>query len=135
MWRTVAGVAAGFVAWIVVVTILNWGLRLWLPGYAQVEHAMVFTLAMKAARLAIAALTSLTAGAVVRAIAPSSRWAPWILGLLMLALFVPDHIQLWTRFPVWYHLTFLVTLAPLVVLGATLVRRGNPGAAGDARAA
>lgn len=135
MWRTVAGVAAGFVAWVVVVTILNWGLRLWLPGYAQVEHAMVFTLAMKAARLAIAALTSLAAGAVVRAIAPASRWAPWILGLLMLALFVPDHIQLWTRFPLWYHLTFLVTLAPLVVLGAMLVRRGNTGAAGDASAA
>jgi hypothetical protein len=136
MWRTVAGVAAGFVAWVVVVTVLNWGLRLWLPGYAQVEHAMVFTLAMKAARLAIAALTSVAAGAVVRTIAPASRWAPWILGLLMLALFIPDHIQLWTRFPLWYHLTFLVTLAPLVVLGAMLVRRADtPGARGEASAA
>lgn len=136
MWRTVAGVAAGFVAWVVVVTILNWGLRLWLAGYAQVEHAMVFTLTMKVARLAIAALTSVAAGAVVRAIAPASRWAPWILGLLMLALFVPDHIQLWTRFPVWYHLTFLVTLAPLVVLGAMLVRRGDTTSArGDTSAA
>ena len=136
MWRTVAGVAAGFVAWVVVVTIINWGLRLWLAGYAQVEHAMVFTLTMKVARLAIAALTSVAAGAVVRAIAPASRWAPWILGLLMLALFVPDHIQLWTRFPVWYHLTFLVTLAPLVVLGAMLVRRGDTTSArGDTSAA
>lgn len=135
MWRTVAGVAAGFVAWVVVVTILNWGLRLWLPGYAQVEHAMVFTLTMETARLAIAALTSVAAGAVVRTIAPASRWAPSILGLLMLALFVPDHIQLWTRFPVWYHLTFLITLAPLVVLGAMLVRRGDSSVRGDTSAA
>lgn len=135
MWRTVAGVAAGFVAWVVVVTILNWGLRLWLPGYAQVEHAMIFTLTMQAARLTIAAVTSIAAGVVVRAIAPASRWAPWILGLLLLALFVPDHIQLWTRFPVWYHLTFLVTLAPLVALGAMLVRRGGTTVRADTSAA
>lgn len=123
MVRTIAAVVAGLVAWIVVVTVLNIGLRLWLPGYAGVEHAMLFTLPMKIARLAIAALTSIVAGALVRLIAPSSRWAPWIVGLVLLALFVPDHIHLWNRFPLWYHLTFLVTLAPLVALGAQLVPR------------
>lgn len=128
MWRTVSSIVVGFVAWVVVVTVLNWGLRLWLPGYAQVEHAMVFTLGMKVARLAIGALTSVAAGAVVRAVAPASRWAPWILGLLMVVLFIPEHVQLWIRFPIWYHLTFLLTLAPLVALGATLVPRGNRGA-------
>lgn len=123
MVRKIAAVVAGLVAWIVVVTVLNIGLRLWLPGYAGVEHAMLFTLPMKIARLAIAALTSLVAGALVRWIAPSSRWAPWIVGLVLLALFVPDHIYLWNRFPLWYHLTFLITLAPLVALGARLAPR------------
>jgi len=129
MWRTVGSVVAGFVAWVVVVTVLNWGLRLWLPGYAQVEHAMVFTLGMKVARLGIAAVTSLAAGAVVRAVAPASRAAPWILGLLMLALFIPDHIHVWHLFPIWYHLTFLITLAPLIALGAWLLSGGNGAAA------
>ena len=121
MWRTIAGILAGFVAWVVVVTVLNWGLRLWLPGYAQAEPVMLFTLAMKVARLAIGALSSIAAGAVVRLIAPASRLGPWILGVVMLALFVPDHIHLWSRFPIWYHLTFLITLAPLVALGALFV--------------
>ena len=121
MWRTIAGILAGFVVWVVVVTILNWGLRLWLPGYLQAEPVMLFTLAMKVARLSIGALSSLAAGAVVRSIAPANRLAPWLLGLVMLALFVPDHIHLWSRFPIWYHLTFLITLAPLVALGALLV--------------
>ena len=90
---------------------------------------MQFTLAMKIARLAIAALSSLAAGAAVRAIAPSSRWAPWVVGLVLLALFVPEHIHLWNRFPVWYHLTFLLTLAPLVALGAALLPRKTSAAA------
>ncbi|MDE1940147.1 MAG: hypothetical protein KGI68_14085, partial [Alphaproteobacteria bacterium] len=73
----------GLVTWAVVATVLNWGLRLWLPGYAAVEHTMLFTLPMKLARLSIAAVTSLAAGAIVRVVAPSSHWAPWIAGLAM----------------------------------------------------
>lgn len=119
MWRTIAGIFAGLATWVLVVTVLNWGLRLWLPGYAQAEPAMLFTLGMKIARLTIGALTSLIAGALVRAITPASV-ASWIVGLVLLALFVPDHIHVWNKFPIWYHLTFLVTLVPLVLLGARL---------------
>ena len=70
----------------------------------------------------MAAVTSVAAGAIVRSIAPASRLAPWIVGLITLALFLPAHIHLWHRFPIWYHLTFLLTLAPLMALGAWLVR-------------
>lgn len=120
MWRTIAGIIAGLVAWVVVVTVLNFGLRAWLPGYVQAEPAMQFTLGMKIARLSIGALSSLGAGAIVRTIT-RAKLAPWIVGLVLLALFVPDHIHIWNKFPIWYHLTFLVTLAPLVALGARLV--------------
>lgn len=82
---------------------------------------------MKVARLAIGALSSVAAGAIVRWLAPASRLAPWILGLVMVALFVPDHIHLWSRFPIWYHLTFLITLAPLVALGGLFASHGHAG--------
>ena len=94
---------------------------------------MLFTLTMKIARLSLGALSSIAAGALVRWLAPANRLAPWILGLVLLGLFVPDHIHLWSRFPIWYHLTFLVTLAPLVALGALFVPQAKvthmPGAA------
>lgn len=129
MWRAIAGIVAGLVAWIVVVTVLNWGLRAGLPGYTQAEPAMSFTLGMQIARLSIAGLTSLAAGALVHVIAPASRWAPWVTGGLLLALFVPEHIHVWRDFPVWYHLVFLSTLVPLVAFGAWLVRRKPAGPA------
>jgi len=129
MRRTIVAIIAGFVGWAVIVTAIDWGLRFWLPGYRAAEPTLVFTLTMKIARLAMAAATSLGAGAIVRAIAPKSRLAPWIVGLVIVALFLPSHIHLWHRFPIWYHLSFLVPLAPLMALGGWLVarRRGQFG--------
>jgi|SRR3954449_4107443 hypothetical protein len=122
MWRTIASIVAGLVAWGVIVTLLNFGLRAAIPGYHAAEATLQFTLAMKIGRLTEAAITSVVAGAVVGWIAPSKRWAPWLVGLIILAMFLPVHISLWSRFPAWYHLAFLVPLAPLVALGGSLVR-------------
>ena len=132
MWRTIGAIVAGLIGWAVIVTVINWGLRLGVPGYRLAEPTLEFTLGMKIARLTMAAITSIAAGALVRAIAPQSRLAPWIVGLVILALFLPAHIQLWHRFPIWYHLSFLLPLAPLVALGASLVRRGPELRAGTA---
>ena len=81
---------------------------------------MTFTHGMMAARLVIGVLASLAAGAVTSAVAPLSTRVSWVLGAFLLAAFIPEHIQLWAKFPVWYHLVFLVTLVPLVVLGAMM---------------
>lgn len=120
MWRTIASIICGLVAWAIVATILNFGLRAALPDYHAAETTLQFTGAMKAGRLIEAAIASLTAGAIVRAVAPASRWAPWIAGVLVLAMFLPVHVQLWSKFPVWYHLTFLLSIVPLFALGAAL---------------
>ncbi len=127
MWRTIGSIVAGLVAWIVVVTILNFGLRAALPGYHAAEATLQFTTVMKIGRLAEAALTSVAAGAVVGLIAPTKRWASLAVGLIVLAMFLPVHVKLWNVFPVWYHLAFLVPLVPLVVLGELLTRNVGAG--------
>ena len=120
MKRTILACLAGLLTWAVVVTVINRVLRLGLANYTAAEHTLQFTLAMKWARLLMAIVTSLAAGAVTRWIAPASRWAPLIVGSVVLAMFVPAHIALWSRFPVWYHLTFLLTIIPAVLVGARL---------------
>jgi len=113
---------------------LNRALRIFVLGYAAAEPTMSFTLGMLAARLVIAALTSLIAGAVAAWIAPSSPRLPVLLGTALLVAFLPIHVQLWRLFPFWYHLVFLATLIPLVVLGSRLTRarQGAGAIAGDA---
>lgn len=120
MLRTILGVVGGLVAWVAVVTLINIGLRHALPGYVAAEPIMAFTLPMLFARLAMAAVTSIVAGIVVRAIAPASPRAPLILGILVLLLFLPIHVMVWANFPIWYHAIFLLTIIPLVLLGARL---------------
>jgi hypothetical protein len=122
MKRPILAFAVGLVVWVLVISVLNRALRVFVLGYAAAEPTMSFTLGMLAARLVIAALTSIIAGAVAAWIAPSSPRLPVLLGTALLVAFVPIHAQLWSLFPFWYHLVFLATLIPLVILGSWLTR-------------
>jgi hypothetical protein len=107
----------------------NLAIRWLFPGYSEVEKAMDFSLGMQSARLVLGAVASLAAGAACATIGRGTRTATYLFALLLLALFVPFHLGLWARFPVWYHIVFLGSLVPLVVLGAKLFSpRGTGGA-------
>lgn len=120
MSRVVGGVIAGIAAWIVIVTALNIGLRHYWPDYAAVERAMTFTLPMMAARLSMSALSSLLGGIVARLV-DKRRLAALISGTILLLLFLPEHYALWAKFPIWYHLIFLVSLPVFSMLGGDLL--------------
>jgi hypothetical protein len=114
--QKVAGVVAGLVAWTLLVTLLNLGLRHGWPAYAAVEKAMTFSFPMMVARLAESAAASLAGGWIAARI--GGRIAALAAGLMLLMMFVPVHYQ-----PVWYHLTFLTSLPVLSVVGGRLARR------------
>ena len=122
MKRPILAFAVGLVVWVLVFSVLNRALRVVVLGYAAAEPTMSFTLGMLTARLVIAALTSIIAGAVAAWLAPSSPSVPVLLGSALLVAFILIHVRLWSLFPFWYHLVFLATLIPLVVLGSWLTR-------------
>jgi hypothetical protein len=125
MLRSLNGVIAGVVAWIVAATLANMALRALLPGYAEVEMEMIFTLPMLDGRLVVGVIASLAAGATCAAIARGSSTAEVLLAGLLVLIFLPIHYALWAKFPVWYHVAFLVSIAPLVLAGAELLRRAR----------
>src|SRR5262245_16844652 len=120
MAKGILGVVAGLVAWVVLVSIGGLIIRLSWPAYASVEAAMAFTLPMLIVRLSIGAVATLGAGLVTAVIAPRSARALVMTGGILIVGFIPVHIGLWDKFPVWYHLTFLLSLVPLTWLGGTI---------------
>jgi hypothetical protein len=117
MVKNIIGVVAGLAVWMIVVTIAGFILRVSWPEYASVASAMTFTLPMMIARLSIGALATIAMGSVTAVIA-RSLIAKLMPGIIMLVLFIPQHMMLWQKFPVWYHLTFLLSLVPLTWAGA-----------------
>lgn len=116
--RVFGAIAAGLATWIVVATLLNLALRHTWPAYAAVEQAMSFSGAMMAARLLIGVVSSLFAGLVGAWLSRGKPLAAWSLVVVLLAIFVPVHYQLWPRFPAWYHVVFLASLVVFTPLGA-----------------
>jgi len=106
MKRSILAFIVGLVVWVLVASLLNRVLRLALEGYAAAEPQMVFTHGMMAARLALGALASLAAGAATRAVAPSGARVLWVLGGVLLAAFVPVHVQLGRDFQCGITLCF-----------------------------
>jgi hypothetical protein len=119
MIRSILAVIVAVVTWFIVATIVNWILRAGLPGYAAVEVSTNFTLTMMICRLLLGLVSSLCAGYVCAIIA-RNRFAPKVAAAVMVVLFLPVHYMLWAKFPVWYHLFFLISLAPMLLVGAAL---------------
>jgi hypothetical protein len=88
---------------------------------------MTFTLPMLFARLSISAVATLAAGLIATHIRPRSLVVTVMPGVILLVLFIPQHIMLWSKFPIWYHLSFLSSLVPLTWAGGTMAARAPAG--------
>jgi len=120
MLRAIGVLFLALIVWMVVATAGHRLMFVVWPAYAEATPLFSFTLAMKVFRLSLGAVSTLAAAAVARRLS-AAPWLPVALGCLLVALFVPQHYFLWSRFPVWYHVTFLASLIPLTVLGARIV--------------
>jgi hypothetical protein len=118
--RATLSVIAGLVVWVLVVTLAGFVMRAAWPSYAAVADAMTLTLPMMIVRLAIGAVATFATGLTASAIARQSMVPPLAAGILLLLAFIPQHVMIWEKFPVWYHLTFLLSLVPLASAGGRL---------------
>ena len=125
IFKTVGAVIVALITWFFVATVLNLALRAWWPHYHEAEIAFNFTFAMKLVRLVLGAISTLSAGFVAAWIGKKRMSAAIFTGIVLLGLFIPGHYRIWDKFPVWYHLTFLVSLLPLTLLGAALNHRAG----------
>jgi len=119
--RSTVAVIVGLFTWAICATGLDLFLRLVLAGYGAAEPQMQFTTSMMVARLALpGGIPSVAAGFAGAWIARGNRRVIVALVIILLAAFLPAHYQLWAKFPLWYHLTFLGSLILLPWFGARL---------------
>ena len=121
-WRIPLGAVINMVTFVAVGTIGFIIMRLTWPAYAAVEKAMTFDPPMMATRLAVAATGSLIGAYLAGLTTRDARITPLVGGLVLLALFIPVHMQLWDKFPLWYHATFLTSLPVLAFIGGMFAR-------------
>ena len=121
MARNFIGVVTGLAVWVAIAFVAGLIMRETWPAYASVADAMTFTLSMMIVRLSIGALATVSMGFVTASITPSAV-ARLIPGLILLIVFIPEHVTLWDKFPIWYHLWFLLSLVPLTYLGNSISR-------------
>ncbi len=119
--KAILGIVAGVVAWFAVVIGASLLLRAAAPALsaALAVHATPVALG---GRLAISFAGSLAGGALAAWI--GGRRAALIAGVLLLAYWATYHIAvIWHQFPIWYHLTFFVSLPLLSWLGGRTTGR------------
>jgi hypothetical protein len=121
--KQIFAVAAGFILWSVLWLALNQ--LLLVLGIMSPTGAQPLTNATPLLMLLVGSvLISLLSGYVTGRISGSAWTLPAAaLGLLLLATGVFVQLKLWYSIPLWYHLTFLVLLMPMTVLGARLRAR------------
>ena len=120
--RAALAVIAGFVLWTL----------LWLIGGAAVVR--LASLDLEADRIddavplviliAISVVNSVLSGALTAWIHRRRCGAAvWSLAALLLLVGVGVEVSAWSMYPVWYHLGFLVLLAPATVAGGKLAAK------------
>ena len=126
--RTIIGIVIEVASWFALTLIFGVIANLAWPEFAAANHAfnttqtVLFDQSMLITRLSIGALGSIIAAWLAALTVRDNRIAPLAGGIVLLAIFVPIHLSIWDKFPLWYHLTFLTSLPVLAFLGGKLAR-------------
>ncbi len=137
MARTVAGVIAGFVSWMMLWFAGEALLSLIGPDWfgapqrafqAALENGAQFTAdsTLLATHLPLGALVTLAAGYLAAFIARGNQRAPLVLACLLLAMGLAKAAMSWQMVPLWYHVAFTALLPALAIVGGKLAARATP---------
>ena len=117
--RIVLAVVLAFVAWFVAATLGNFILRAAIPDYRAEEVATSFSLASQVGRLVLGLVSTFAATFVALLIVRRNAMLALAVGCVLFVFFIPVHVSLWAKFPLWYHVFFLASLP----IGALLFGR------------
>jgi hypothetical protein len=98
--------------------------ELW-PEYAAAAADRAYTLPMLWSRLAAGAAATVCATWLAVMLGKQNLKTGFLIGVSLLALSVPWHLNIWDQYPVWYHLTWFAIIIPSALLGGRLARKSG----------
>jgi hypothetical protein len=125
-FRVVGGVAIQFISWFAIATLCFIAAGIYWPAFAAANSTfnatqlVTFDQPMMISRIGLTFAASILASWIAALTVRDNRLTPVLGGFVLLALFVPNHIMLWDKFPLWYHLSFLTSLPVLAFIGGRL---------------
>ena len=126
--RVIAGAIIEFLTWFAVTILAGIVAGIAWPAFADANRAfnatqiVLFDQSMLITRLVLAAIASIVAAWIAGLTVRDNRIAPLAGGLALLAFFIPVHLSIWDKFPLWYHATFLTSLPVLAFIGGRFAR-------------
>ncbi len=120
MLRIFLGVTVGFVVWSILWVGVDAILRAVWTSYDESVKAMTFSSSMLIVPLVLSAVVSIISGFVAALISRENSKSSLILGILLLIVGIFVQMSVWDKIPLWYHLTFLILLIPMTILGGKL---------------
>lgn len=122
MIRAILGVVVGYFIWSAIW--VGGGMLFFAEAGKTVGDGKVFDQTVPLVELiGMSVLASLVGGALCALIArKKSRGPALALGLALLGTGIAVQAGVWNLEPTWYHLTFLVLLVPITLLGASFVK-------------
>ena len=121
MGKIILGVIAGFIVWTIIFVGGESALRAISPSLAAPENAAsVDSAALLISYLIRSIIASILAGLTSALVAGENARTPLILGFVLLLVGLLVQIGSWSILPIWYHLTFLILLIPMTILGGKL---------------
>lgn len=121
MGKAIGAVIVGFIVW----SVLHFGnmtlVRAIFPD-AVGEDGSCFEAVPLLVTLAITLLQSVCAGAVCRLVAKRGK-ATLALAVLLTVVGIGVEGSMWHLAPAWYHISFIVMLAPMTLIGAAVVTK------------
>lgn len=122
MIRRVGAIVAGLLIFFLLAFLAGLAAQSLWPEYAVAATDRAYTLPMLLTRLAAGAVAAVVAGWGASMIARDRQISALWLGLVLVAISVPWHIQIWNAYPIWYHLVWFACLLPCALLGGRVVR-------------
>lgn len=120
MIKTIIGALVGFFVWSVLWIGSDAVVKAVAPSIAPNPDGSNMTSAFLILKIVLSLFFSVAGGYISATVANERRQTPFVLGVLLFFFGLVVQVSYWNLFPFWYHLSLLLPLLPMSVLGARL---------------